>query len=130
MGGNGSYGMMGSYGEGIASHIEGRIAFLKTELKITEAQTAAWNRFADALRASSKSTGAVIQTMQAACLSPNPVSRLDAQTSIFQSRLDALKQLKATLEPLFNSFSEEQKRVANELALVPMGMMPMGMGMM
>src|SRR5262245_57582372 len=32
------------------SHIEGRIAFLKAELHITDAQTAQWNAVADALR--------------------------------------------------------------------------------
>src|SRR3954451_23349317 len=31
-------------------HVEGRIAFLKTELKITDAQLPQWNAFADALR--------------------------------------------------------------------------------
>ena len=34
--------------------IEGRLAFLKTELKITEAQTAAWNQLADVIRTAAK----------------------------------------------------------------------------
>jgi hypothetical protein len=32
----------------MAGHVEGRIAFLKTELKITEAQSPQWNQFAEA----------------------------------------------------------------------------------
>ena len=35
-------------------HVEGRIAFLRAELKITDAQTSAWSGFADALRARAK----------------------------------------------------------------------------
>src|SRR5580692_4940253 len=35
------------------SHTEGRIAFLKAELKITDAQLSAWNSFADTMRANS-----------------------------------------------------------------------------
>jgi hypothetical protein len=37
------------------AHAGDRIASLKTELKITEAQTPAWNKFADALVAAAKS---------------------------------------------------------------------------
>ena len=38
--------MMGQ--NGMAGHVEGRIAFLKTELKITEAQQPLWDGVADA----------------------------------------------------------------------------------
>src|SRR5215470_8320624 len=34
----------------MAKHIEGRLAFLKTELKITDAQLSHWNAFAQAVR--------------------------------------------------------------------------------
>ena len=49
MGGPGHMGMMG-----MADHIEGRIAFLREELKITEAQMPQWNTFAEALRANAR----------------------------------------------------------------------------
>ena len=43
--------MMGQNGMSMmAKHIEGRIAFLKTELKITDAQLPLWNAFAQAMR--------------------------------------------------------------------------------
>jgi hypothetical protein len=45
MGDPGRMGMMG-----MADQVERRIAFLKAELKITEAQIPQWNPFADALR--------------------------------------------------------------------------------
>src|SRR6516225_10782796 len=45
--------MMGA----MARHVEGRLAFLKTELKITDAQLPLWNSVADAMRANAKSIG-------------------------------------------------------------------------
>ena len=48
--------MMGS----MADHVEGRIAFLKTELKITDAQQPLWNAVADAMRASAKDMAAMM----------------------------------------------------------------------
>ena len=51
--------MMGQDGMGgmamMAGHVEGRLAFLKTELKITDAQLSVWNAVADAIRANAKS---------------------------------------------------------------------------
>src|SRR6516225_250663 len=57
-------GMMGP-GNGMSTidHIEGRIAFLRAELKITDAQMSAWNAFADALRANAKKLGEVRAAM-------------------------------------------------------------------
>src|SRR6516165_8683561 len=52
----GSMPMMKMIGLGMAAidHIEGRIAFLRAELNITEAQASAWNAFADAMRTNAK----------------------------------------------------------------------------
>src|SRR5215467_1255550 len=52
-------GMMGA----MARHVEGRLAFLKTELKITDAQLPLWNALADAIRANAKSMGAMAEGM-------------------------------------------------------------------
>ena len=41
----------------MAGHVEGRLAFLKTELKITDAQLPLWNAVADAIRANAKGMG-------------------------------------------------------------------------
>ena len=43
----------------MAGYVEGRLAFLKTELKITDAQLPLWNKFADALRDNAKTMGKV-----------------------------------------------------------------------
>src|SRR6185437_1141283 len=46
----GSRNMMLMKGMMAARHLEGRLAFLKTELKITDEQTPQWNAFADTVR--------------------------------------------------------------------------------
>ena len=59
--------MMGERGGGMgmmsamAGHVEGRLAFLKTELKITDTQQPLWNKFADALRDNAKTMTQVMQ---------------------------------------------------------------------
>ena len=47
----------------MADHTEGRIAFLKTELKITDAQLPLWNAVADAIRANAKSGMGMMDNM-------------------------------------------------------------------
>src|SRR5690349_20411143 len=51
---------------GPLSNIEGHIAFLKAELKITEPQQKAWDGFADALRTNAKTLAAVPNQMMGA----------------------------------------------------------------
>ena len=41
----------------MAGHVEGRLAFLKTELKITDAQLPLWDAVADVIRANARSMG-------------------------------------------------------------------------
>jgi hypothetical protein len=60
-------GMMGPGMGGMATidRVEGRIAFLRAELKITDAQASAWNGFADALRANARKLAEVRASMMA-----------------------------------------------------------------
>ena len=46
---------------GMSEHVEGRLAFLKTELKITDAQLPLWNSFAQAVRDNAKAMGSMMQ---------------------------------------------------------------------
>jgi hypothetical protein len=110
---------------GMADHIEGRLAFLKTELKITNAQLAQWNAVADALRGNAtqladmmKQTSAMTQGNSAQALP----QRLDLHERHMAAHLDALRKVKAALLPLYASFSEEQQRAADGLFYGPAGM--------
>ncbi|MBR0914601.1 Spy/CpxP family protein refolding chaperone [Bradyrhizobium japonicum] len=108
--------------------VEGRIAFLRTELKITEAQTSAWNAFADALRTNAKTIGAMRGSMmmpQQGTGSPDLVEKLSLQEKWLAARLDGTRAMKSALSNLAGTFSEEQKKTADELLAPHMGMMPM-----
>jgi hypothetical protein len=117
-------GMMARRASLMFEHVEGRIAFLKTELKITDAQMPQWNRFADVLRSTAASMNSMHQGMMQ---SPPPGTlpdRLNLRETMLSSHLEALKSFRAAVEPLYASFSDEQKKTADELMLRPMmGMM-------
>ena len=118
---DGGPGMMG-FGGMMFDHIEGRIAFLKTELKITDAQSGAWNGFADAMRASAKRMGDVRQTMMRPnAASAGVVERLDARERMLSAALESTRAVKASFAALNAKLSDEQKKTADELLAPPMG---------
>jgi hypothetical protein len=124
-------GMMGP-GGGMATidRVEGRIAFLRAELKITEAQMSAWNAFADALRANAKRLGEVRAAMmsRSGAGQQQPLTladRLELQEQWHVARVEGIRAIKPVFASLYGTLSDDQKKTANEL-LAP----HMGMGMM
>jgi LTXXQ motif family protein len=73
---------------------EGRIAFLKAELAITDAQEAAWDAYAAATRANLQSMQGMMETMRTAFDAKTPLARLDAHLSAMEARVNALKDVK------------------------------------
>jgi hypothetical protein len=120
-------GMMRPSGDAMENidHVEGHIAFLRTELKITDAQTNAWNAFADVLRANAKTLGELRSSMMSQSGSPSVVDRLSMQEKWLSARLDGTRAIKSALTNLIASFSDDQKKAADELLAPHMGMMGM-----
>ena len=116
--------MMGS----MADHVEGRIAFLKTELKITDAQQPLWNAVGDAMRANAKEMAAMMPMMQS-MMQPSGTlpEKLAGREKAMTAHLEALRKLKAAIDPLYAALSDEQKKTADQLMVGPMGIMGMGM---
>jgi len=105
------------------SHAGDRVAALKADLKITEAQMPAWNKFADALLAAAKSMeGMHKQMMQPGAAASLP-EKLEHHAKMAAGHLASLQAIKAALEPLYASFSDEQKKFADGLKIGPMGVM-------
>jgi hypothetical protein len=121
--------MMEMMGPGIAAtdRIEGRIAFLRAELNITEAQVSAWNAFADAMRTNAKKLREVRASMM-----PQPdtgqqqattmAEHLGLQERWLLARLEGNRALKSAVTNLYGTLSEDQKKTANELLAPQMGM--------
>ena len=108
--------MMASGGENeTLTFAEGRIAFLKAELKITEAQKDVWEAYAQALKNNLETMRGMHKTMLAAFEAKNPVERLDAHIAAMETRLGALKQMQPALLKLHGALDEGQRRIANEV---------------
>ena len=131
--------MMGdAQGMGMIDHVEGRIAFLRTELKITNAQTGVWNAFAAALRTNAQNLGTARRAMMGQMGAGQPqaqtlTQRLDAQERWLSARLEGTRSLKTAFTGLYGALSDEQKKTADEvlaphmgMAMGMMAMMPMG----
>jgi hypothetical protein len=103
-----------------SEHVEGRIAFLKTELGITEAQLPQWDAFADALRTSAKTMHTAMENMPGGMPATMP-AKLDAMTAMMTARLDALKTTAAAAKSLYAVLTDAQKKTADELVMSPMG---------
>jgi LTXXQ motif family protein len=117
--------MMGQ--NGMAGHTEGRIAFLKTELKITDAQQPLWNAVADAMRATAKDLPEMPNCMSMMQSSGSLPEKLAIREKAVTEHLEALRKLRSAVEPLYATLSDDQKKTADRLMIGPMGMMGMGM---
>jgi hypothetical protein len=130
----GGWGMMGGGPEAMLDRIDGRLAFMKTELKITEAQSADWEALAKVIRSTAEAHNSLMQTMMNDMRSgdigkmPLP-DRLALQETHLSARLNQVREIKAAVDKLYASLSEEQKKAADDIVLPMMGM-GMGRGMM
>jgi len=128
MGGPGGMPMMDMMERGMggmammAGHTEGRIAFLKAELTITDAQLPLWNAVAEAIRTNAKTGMGTMDGMGMAQGRKVP-DRLAAREKMMAVQLEALRRFKSAVEPLYAVLSEEQKKAADQILMSPMGMM-------
>jgi predicted nucleic acid-binding Zn-ribbon protein len=108
---------------GDQTYAAGRLAFLKAELGITDAQKSAWDAYAAALQKNFENMQAMHTAMSQSFESEKtPVERLDLRISAMQTRLAALNEMKPALGALYATFSDEQKKKANDI-LTGMGCM-------
>ncbi len=104
-----------------------RVATLKADLKITEAQMPAWNKFADALLAAAKSMEELMEGMHKQMMQSGGTAslpeKLERHAKMAAGHLASLQAIKAALDPLYASFSDEQKKIADGLRIGSMGLM-------
>jgi hypothetical protein len=124
---SGMQGMQGMMGGRMMSdfgpRMEGRLAYLKAELGITEAQTTAWEAYAIAVRA----RGTTMQSMHAAMMQTmqtgNVMDRMDAHIKAMESMVESLKAQKPATEALYAVLDDAQKKKADYLLGGGHGMM-------
>ena len=125
MGGGGA--QMGMGRMNVTEHTAGRIAFLRAELQITDAQSKAWDAFADAMQKIGSQMKEADMPMMAEASAPQFLARLDSQERMLTARLEGVRTMKAAFAPLYDALSAEQRKTADDLLANHMGLMPLGM---
>lgn len=131
MGQWGMSGPMGGYDSGeMLDRIDGRLAFLKTELKITDEQAPSWNELAVVVRTTAEAHNELMRGMvkefhEGDFLEKPLPERLAYQQTHLEARLGQVKSVRAAVDKLYAILSDEQKKSADEIILPMMGL---GMG--
>lgn len=115
MGSSGSSGAMSGPVD-VTERIEGRIAFLRAELQISDKQAADWNSVADALRSSRQH---LLEARKMLAMDDRMASadRLEHYERHLSERLEAIKSARVALTRLYASLNESQKQTADTILL-------------
>lgn len=109
-----------------SERIEARLAFLKTALKITDAQQPQWNAFADVARKQAGERDQQIQARRAQMAQaaggqkPTAIDRVERKQQRHAAEATRLTALLAVEKPLYAALNADQKAIADEL-LAPRG---------
>lgn len=122
--------MMGIGPDAMLDRIDGRLAFLKAELKITSEQEAKWDEAASAIRTNAEAHNAMMRSMMeemrdgsfAKLTLPERLAHQETQMS---AHLQQIKAINTAIDGLYAVLSDEQKKDADDIVLPMMGM---GMG--
>ena len=100
----------------VTERIEGRIAFLKTELQITDKQITDWNVLAEALRSGRQH---LIEARKFLVMDDKTTSadRLARYEGHLTERLEAIKSARAAFVRLYPSLGDAQKQTADAILL-------------
>jgi len=95
--------------------VDGRIAFLRAELKITPAQETQWQQVATAMRENANTLDQTISTAREQRGTMDAVQRLTLREQFAKVRADNDARLLTAFKPLYTSLSAEQQQIANNL---------------
>ena len=95
--------------------VDGRIAFLQAELKITPQQEAQWQPVAAAMRQNANALDQVIGSARQQRGAMDAVQRLTMREQFDKVRIENDERLLSAFKPLYASLSPEQQQIANQL---------------
>jgi hypothetical protein len=110
------HGMMMAPGM-IQAFAEGKLAFLKSWLGISEAQSGPWNTFAEAVRAQAKSIAEWQQKRMPTPGQPEVTlpQWVDLHLQMMEEHLAAMKKIKPAFDALYQVLTPEQRQKADQL---------------
>ena len=112
------YGPMG-YGMGPQAHgnpgamADARIAYLKSELKITAGQESAWKVFADQTKQQADAMQALMATAPGSAQATAP-ERLELRNQIMKKRQEQMEKATTAFKDLYAVLTPEQKAIADQ----------------
>ena len=118
MGGGPGYGMGPGRGDPAAA-VEGRLAYLKAELKITKAQEGPWKKYSDEARKQAESMQAFRTAMWG---SANAADRAELHNKLMKTRLEQSEKTTAAFKQLYAALTPEQKALADQHPGMGVGM--------
>jgi LTXXQ motif family protein len=97
----------------MAGHIEGRLAYFKTELKVTDAQASLWDAYASAARNNAQAMTAHCTAMMSRVGSTglSLPDRLDLHEQFMEAQLDALRAMNKALNPSMPRSTTPRRKV-------------------
>ena len=97
--------------------VDGRIAFLKAELKIAPAQETQWQDVATAMRQNANALDQAISNAREQRGTMDAIQRLTMREQFAKVRAENDARLLTAFKPLYASLTPEQQHVANELVV-------------
>jgi hypothetical protein len=104
-------------------HVEGRIAYLKAELKITDAESTPWNAFADTMRVDAAAMKTMHEGMRKMAVPTTTPDRMSAQRMMMSDRMAMMDRSETSTKALYAALSPEQRTSFDQIMSGPMGMM-------
>ena len=101
--------------------VQARLAYVKAELEITDAQAPAWTAYSDATIAQVDSMRAMHDTMFQTMKSASALERMDARIKAMEAMIEGLRAMKPAAEALYKVLTAEQQKKAD--VLLTTGMM-------
>jgi hypothetical protein len=104
-----------------SERVEARLAYLKTALKITDAQQAQWEAFAEVQRRHARAADGRVKAIREGRAQrpqgerPNAMQRLERRQQMLAAQSQRLSEVIAAARPLYAALTTEQKRIADEL---------------
>ena len=112
-------GMMGVPGS-LASHIEARLAFTRSELAITGTQDPVWQAYVVALRGQIQPMSKHMADMRVAMMDGTAFpARIDARIALLEGELSSLKAVREAAIALYSTLDDGQKQKADVLLQMP-----------
>lgn len=106
---------MGPMGMMYGPALDRRLDSIKSQLGVTDAQSAAWNSYVGAVKARVSAMADMRESTTKAMRSGTAVARMDAHIKAMETMTESLKALKPATEALYSVLTPEQKQKADAL---------------